>query len=134
MGAALALAKTKVFVSEMRGGCRAAVFGQLAAVCRIFGPSDLEPKLRKKAKADPERDRSRAGQLDMLPRVGLRPICSETSVVSETRFFLSESGLIGLTVVPVAAWTEWSLFPVWAVGVTSWRGTLRCECIEDIVH
>ena len=65
--AALALAKTKVFVCETRGGCRAAVFGQLAAVCRSFGPSDLEPKLRKKAAGDPERDRSRAGQLEMLP-------------------------------------------------------------------
>ena len=29
----------------------------------VFGPSDLEPKLRKKAAGDLERDRSRAGQL-----------------------------------------------------------------------
>ena len=55
---------------------------------------------------------------------------SETIVVAKTCFFVSESGLIGLTVVSVAYLTEWSHFSGFGVGLGCVWGTVHGMIVE----
>ena len=54
---------------------------------------------------------------------------SETIVVAKTRFFVSESGLIGLKVVSGAYLSEWSRFSGFGVGL----GCVSCT-VHGVMH